>query len=800
MSGIRDLFVEIGMDIDDGPLGDLDRKIDDVVKVLKNMDFGGFDGVEKDVDVLSDDFNDLGEIVWSVDKKLNNFDDGNLNEISKSANETEASFGKLKGGIIAVGAAIASVAIAGGAAIISSAMEMDTAFGRLEAQTGVTGAELKELENVAKDVFRSGFGESIDEVTDALARVKQNIRNIDDGELSKATSNAMMLAETFDSDVNEVTRGTNNMMEAFGITSEKAFDLFTAGGQRGLNFSNEMFDNVAEYSSLFGTMGYTAEEYFGILERGSQAGVYNLDYVNDVMKEFQIRVKDGSKGTKDAMGDLSKETQNVWQEFLKGNGTVSDVASQVVGELKGMDDQVAANQIGVGLFGTKWEDLESSAMYAMLGSKDAIVDFEGATGRATDAIQDNFGTRLKKVWRDLQLGMIEAFDNEKVKDFLDSIMNGIEAIVPILKNGFAAFVDVIMVVFDKFSIVKDIVSDVVSAVKDTIKSLMDGTGDISDIWQKIGLPPEIADGIARFAELFYENFMTAKDVVMDFVNNVIIPLMPSVQEYVGVAFEYIGHIVSGAMNIFETISGIIRGLIENVIVPLFPVAQEVISVAMDIISPIMRIAGSLFEALTAIIKFLVNEVIVPLFPIATKAIENAWAILKPILKAISKAFDVVADSVEWVIDKIGVAADAIKNFSVGDALSGAAKWVGGLIPGFEVGLGRVPFDEMPALLHKNEAVLPADEADKLRDRGILQGDGTHPEINLDQATQFEPAKDYSTTETVNNNTSNNSKVSAPIQIIVQGSGNPQETAYSVRSELENLFGDLLSVMPTPREG
>lgn len=69
------------------------------------------------------------------------------------------------------------------------------------------------------------------------------------------------------------------------------------------------------------------------------------------MKEFQIRTKDGSKATKEAMGSMSKSTQNVWKEFLNGNGTVKDVAATVVGELKGMEDQVAAGQIAVDLFG-----------------------------------------------------------------------------------------------------------------------------------------------------------------------------------------------------------------------------------------------------------------------------------------------------------------------------------------------------------------------------------------------------------------------------------------------------------------
>ncbi|MFP3831233.1 hypothetical protein, partial [Pseudomonas sp. SIMBA_021] len=76
------------------------------------------------------------------------------------------------------------------------------------------------------------------------------------------------------------------------------------------------------------------------------------------MKEFQIRVKDGSKATNAAMSELSKPTQKKWQEFLKGKGTVKDVSNVVLKELKNMKNQTDANNIGVALFGTKWEDLE----------------------------------------------------------------------------------------------------------------------------------------------------------------------------------------------------------------------------------------------------------------------------------------------------------------------------------------------------------------------------------------------------------------------------------------------------------
>ncbi|GED64352.1 phage tail tape measure protein [Lysinibacillus fusiformis] len=333
-----------------------------------------------------------------------------------------------------VGAGAAALGTAGvaafGASVGKTVLDMGSSLDMLQAQTGATAEQMGVYGNAAKEVFSKGYGENIDEVTNSLARVRQNMKNIDNGELGKVTSNAMLLAKTFDGDVNEVTRGTNNMMEAFGISADKAFDLFTAGGQRGLNFSNEMFDNVAEYSSLFGTMGYSAEEYFGIMERGAKAGVYNLDYVNDVMKEFQIRVKDGSKSTDETFSAMSKSTFDLWESFNRGEATVAEVASAVTAELKGMDDQVTANQLAVSLFGTKWEDLEAGAMYAMLGSKDAMKDFEGATDSAAAKVEGSLKNRLISSWRELQVGIADVVNGAGAQEFLQGVAQKADELVP----------------------------------------------------------------------------------------------------------------------------------------------------------------------------------------------------------------------------------------------------------------------------------------------------------------------------------------------------------------------------------
>ena len=242
-----------------------------------------------------------------------------------------------------------ATALGGAASFFAS--EYDQAAANIKNSLGVVGLEAERLTEISKNIYHDGFGQSFEEIQRALIQTKQNIHNLDDGELEKVAKNAQLLAQTFDSDVNEVTRAASNVMNAFGISADEAFDLMARGGQRGINFSNEMFDNLAEYAPLYASMGISADEYFGILERGSKANVYNLDFINDLFKEFQVRAKDGSKATADAMGQLSGSTQQVWKDFNQGKGTVKDVHNSVINDLKGMENQVLANQLGVSLYG-----------------------------------------------------------------------------------------------------------------------------------------------------------------------------------------------------------------------------------------------------------------------------------------------------------------------------------------------------------------------------------------------------------------------------------------------------------------
>ncbi|WKY44160.1 peptidoglycan DD-metalloendopeptidase family protein [Eubacteriaceae bacterium ES2] len=355
---------------------------------------------------------DLSEKIDSSSKKISNVGDAMIGT----------------GGKLTVG--LTAPILAASTAIGYTAIQFDNSAAQIKSALGLTEEEAEKFEESIKNVWENGFGESLDDVTNSLFKVKQNMKEVADGEeLEKVTQDAITLAGTFDADVNEVTRAGNNLMVNFGVESSKAFDLMAAGAQNGLNFSDEMFDNLSEYSGLFSTMGYSAEEYFQILINGSEAGVYNLDYINDVMKEFQIRVKDGSDATYTAMSQMSSATQEVWQSFLSGNGTVKDVSNTVITELKGMDDQVAANQIGVSLFGTKWEDMESDAMYSLTTVGDEMSNITGVMDKMVETQGDTFGTKWQEAIRQSQEALLPLGETilDIAIDYLPEITESIES-------------------------------------------------------------------------------------------------------------------------------------------------------------------------------------------------------------------------------------------------------------------------------------------------------------------------------------------------------------------------------------
>ncbi|ANS45925.1 phage protein [Bacillus thuringiensis] len=318
-----------------------------------------------------------------------------------------------------------------GKSIVNTAIEFDGSQRKIQASLGLTGKGAENLQKIAVDTWKKGFGENLEEVDNALIKVYQNMRDVPYDELQMASEDVLTLAKVYDVDLHEATRGAGQLMSQFGLSTQETFDLLAAGAQAGLNYSDELFDNLSEYAPLFKQSGFSAQEMFTILANGTKNGSYNLDYINDLVKEFGIRVQDGSKGVSEGFGGLSKETQNVWKSFNEGKGTAADVFNAVLGDLQKMDDKVKANQIGVALFGVKWEDMGAEAVLSLNNIHGGLGDVNGRMDEMKKLQEESLGQQFQKALRETQAALEPLGKKfaEFAKDMLPPIVDGVKSLI-----------------------------------------------------------------------------------------------------------------------------------------------------------------------------------------------------------------------------------------------------------------------------------------------------------------------------------------------------------------------------------
>lgn len=217
-----------------------------------------------------------------------------------------------------------------------------------------TGDAAKQTADVIKDVYGQGVGDSMDSVSDAVITVKENIKDLDQVTLTNLTEQALTLESMYGKDMSETLRGVNALMTQFGLDAQTAMDYVVTGTQNGLDKTNELGDNLSEYSGKFAQAGYSAQEYFQLLQNGLDGGAYNLDKVNDAINEVTTRLVDGTIA--DSIGSYSTKTQELFAAWQQGGATQKDVINSIVADIAGCTNQQEALNMAATAFGTMAED------------------------------------------------------------------------------------------------------------------------------------------------------------------------------------------------------------------------------------------------------------------------------------------------------------------------------------------------------------------------------------------------------------------------------------------------------------
>ena len=330
--------------------------------------------------------------------------DKELSNVGEATGKAAEGFTILKGamadlladGIKKVAEGLADI----GTEAFTMANDITSATNTFIAKTGESKDSADEFEDVMVDIYNGNYGESFDDIAEAMSTVKSTLGDLDDNELKAITTDALVLRDTFDMDVNESLRAVNSLMDQFGITSDDAFDLIAQGAQNGLNQNGDLLDVINEYSVQFESAGYSAEDMFNMLSNGVDAGTWSVDKLGDAVKEMNIRLSDGTAD--EALTQLGLGLDDVKGKLAAGGESAQEAMGQIMSSIMEVEDEQERYQLGVSIFGTMWEDLGEDAVMALMNTQGEV----SLTADALDEINaikyNDLGSALEGIKRNLQ--------------------------------------------------------------------------------------------------------------------------------------------------------------------------------------------------------------------------------------------------------------------------------------------------------------------------------------------------------------------------------------------------------------
>ena len=315
--------------------------------------------------------------------------------------------------------------------------DCDQALNTVITQTGAADAEVEGLEETLLNIYKNNFGEDINDIATAMSAVKQQT-GLADEELQKTTETALLMRDTFDIDVNEGIRGVNAMMKQFGISAEEAYNLLAQGVQNGLNQNGDLADQLAEYATYYADLGISAEEAFNMMANGAKNGTFQIDYLNDAVKEFGIRVKDGTAD--DAFKQLGLNADELKTKFAEGGEGAREAFATVNNALFACDDEVQRNLLGVTLYGTKWEDLGEDAVRALVNTQGEISTTNDALAEINENKYNDIGNQITELGRNLETELVKPI-GEELQPVISDVIAEVKEKIPQVKTLVLAVVD-----------------------------------------------------------------------------------------------------------------------------------------------------------------------------------------------------------------------------------------------------------------------------------------------------------------------------------------------------------------------
>ena len=528
--------------------------------------------------------------------------------------------------------------------------EAENAVTKVNAYFEETGEAAEKSASVIKSVYEAGVGESMDSVANAVLMVKKNLGDLSETDLTNLTQQAITLDELYGIDMNETLRGVNSLMQQYGLTAQEAMDYIVKGTQNGLDKTNELGDNLSEYAGKFSQAGYSASEYFQLLDNGLKNGAYNLDKVNDAINEVTTRLVDGTIG--ESIGSFSTKTQELFTSWQNGGATQKEVIDSIVADIGNCTNQQEALNMAALAFGTMAEDgnLKFITSLTSVGSTyDSVAgSAQGMFDATTTPMQE-----MESNTRKLQQSLVPL--GEKLMELVNTIIPPLVAMITTISGWFEKlpgpvqnFVIILGALIAVFTALVPVIAAVAVSVGVLNISLLPIIGIIAGVaaaiaaiiaivqnWGAItewfgNLWNTICTGIGQMVESLkawflglWEHLKSVWDGICNVVQTAvmligsilqaafdIIPLpyrfiWENCKEIVFAIWEAIKSVVSSAINAVSGVISTVMGAIQNIISTIWTAISTKVS---SVVNAIKTVVTTVFNAVKSVVSSVWNSI------------------------------------------------------------------------------------------------------------------------------------------------------------------------------------------------
>lgn len=630
------------------------------------------------------------------------------------------------------------VGLAGGLALgagLVRAVDATDAQAKLQAQLGLTAKESQRLGKVAGSVYSQAYGESIDEVNDAIGAVVSSIggmRSASDSAVSSMTKRALTLSKAFEVDVSRSVQVVGQLVKS-GLVKDatQGFDLLTAVFQKvPAAVREDVLDALDEYSPFLNQIGLKGQQAFELLAQSAAKGMYGIDKTGDALKEFTIRATDMSSATKAAYDTLGLSQAAMTRELLAGGQRGAAAFQKIITGLQKIKDPAKQSQAALALFGTPLEDLNTGEIPKFLRSLDttrsSLGNTAGAADRAGAALQNTASQRFTAFKRSLETNITQTIGND-VLPMLDRLKKeadrfGIDSgdliKAALAMTALAATIKTVTYLTTAWAAAQMLVNLAMKAnVFGLILIILVAVGaGLVLLWKKSETFRNIVLGTWNAIKTAIAAAWTFVKPVFDllkwYFTVVLVGALKLYWGYVTFVFNAVWNVIKFAWGIikpiFDVIVAVVTGvlsrawiILKNAVKIVWIAIQVAIKVAWAIIKPIFdRIQTVIRSYLAPAFNWLWSKVISPVWTKVRNHISTIYnSGIKPVFNRLKQAVDDVRRGFKVAVDAIGRIWGGLKsiakkpvNFVIGLYNDGVVKLVNKLadFAGVKTRLEKIP--------------------------------------------------------------------------------------------------------------